>query len=81
MDIKTSFTIEERPQTEVYYSDKGFFCVKQELTGLGENLVILNLDEAEKVQGWLAELIRLHREGIISPCEDTCEDRDEDKDD
>ncbi len=80
MDIKTSFTIEERPRTEVYYSKKGFFCVKQEVSGIEENLVVLNLDEAEKVQGWLVELIRLHREGIIAPCDDG-EGDDEDKDD
>ena len=52
MPGKDKFTIEERPETDVYTTASGFIGVKQVLRG-EETVILLTVEEAKSVIGYL----------------------------
>lgn len=52
MPGKDKFTIDERPETDVYTTASGFIGVRQVLRG-EETIILLTPDEAKSVIGYL----------------------------
>ena len=64
-DFNATRTMAARPETSVYLSDVGYFCIKQNERSLGEvNLVMIHPDEITRVIGWLNDLVG-HRRRLI----------------
>lgn len=60
---KTKFTLEERPESDVYVTDSGFIGIRQVVRG-EETVVLFTLDETEKIIGYLRKCIdQLRKKG------------------
>ncbi len=52
MTDKAHYSIEERPETDVYVTDSGFIGIRQRVRG-EETLILLTVEETDKVIGFL----------------------------
>ena len=56
MSEKNRFVLEERPETDVYTTDKGFIGIRQNVRG-EETVILFTVEETEKIIQFLKDCV------------------------